>query len=463
MTLKNDGSLGIGATPNANAILDINDTGAMLLARGTTGQRPSTAVTGMFRYNTTTNSIEYYDNDSWESVSSSFTVLGSVAEPVSVLVNGTFLINEKNTVLGATNTFTVSGVTVTINADLQVGDIIEIETNQFAQVQEITQSTPEAAGHFGSAVDLCSYNCSLYSGAPNSSAQQFHGGIVERNINQSRAFGIITATVANPVLDNGDTIRIDNIDVAVPNAPNQNVAGLAAAINAAVPNANATVSTTGYLTIAVKNSAAAATGNKLQVAPGSIGTTFDDLGFKTFVYTQTIQSPYPTTYAYFGTSLSIDDSAVNLVVGAPGGNVYTPLTFDQGTTYFDDNSTSFFSVIVQSGAVYTFDYLPSATPSITNPGSLVFGQQIYDSELKELDQWGSSLNYTSGRLLVGSPGYDNIDDSTANYGRVGIFDNTTETPAWTVIHTQQPVVDVQLLDSVYMYDRLLSAKTQYFD
>ena len=194
-----------------------------------------------------------------------------------------------------------------------------------------------------------------------------------------------------------------------------------------------------------------------------MGTAFADLGFKEYTYAQTLISPRVDYFAGFGSAVFVDSSAVNLVVGAPGGNVYTPLTFDQDTTYFDDNSTSFFSVIVQSGAVYTFDYLPSATPSITNPGSLVFGQQIYDSELKELDQWGSSLNYTSGRLLVGSPGYDNIDDSTANYGRVGIFDNTTETPAWTVIHTQQPVVDVQLLDSVYMYDRLLSAKTQYFD
>jgi hypothetical protein len=62
-------------------------------------------------------------------ISSSFTVLGTVTEPVSVLVNNTFLVNEESSVLSAVNTFTVSGNTVTINADLQVGDIVEIETN----------------------------------------------------------------------------------------------------------------------------------------------------------------------------------------------------------------------------------------------------------------------------------------------------------------------------------------------
>ena len=394
----------------------------------------------------------------------SFTVLGSVTEPVSVLVNGVFLVNEVNSVLGAANTFTVSGNTVTINADLQVGDVIEIETNQFAQVQEISQSTTEATSHFGSAVDLCSYNCSLYAGAPNSSAQQFQGGIVERNINQSRAYGIITATVANPVLTSGDTIRIDNIDVAVPSSPNQNVAGLAAAINAAIPNVNATVSVTGYLTLAVKNYEAASVGNKLQVAPGSVGTTFDDLGFETFVYTQTIESPYPQSYAQFGASLSIDDSAVNLVVGAPNGTMYIPTDFDNYTALWDAGASEFFDLLFQSGTVYTYDLLPSSSGSISNPDKFVFGQQIVNSDISPYDRYGTAVSYTSGVLLSGAPGNE-LDDSTmsANYGRVFVSENPNLVPSWTVRTLQQPVVDIRLLNSVYAYDRITSATATYFD
>ena len=382
--------------------------------------------------------------------------------PVAVILNSQFLTNDAQIMNGQ---FAVDGFDIVLSdsVTLAVGDILEIESNIFTLIQKIPANVPAAGALFGAATDVCDRNCSIYVGAPGDSSILSGAGSVERHINQARLFGVITSTIANPVLDNGDTIRINNTAVAVPNSPNQTVAGLAAAINAAsIPNVIASVSA-GLLTISVINNKAADEFNKLSVLPGTVGTAFADLGFKEYTYAQTLISPRVDYFAGFGSAVFIDSSAVNLVVGAPGGNVYTPLTFDQGTTYFDDNSTSFFSVIVQSGAVYTFDYLPSATPSITNPGSLVFGQQIYDSELKELDQWGSSLNYTSGRLLVGSPGYDNIDDSTANYGRVGIFDNTTETPAWTVIHTQQPVVDVQLLDSVYMYDRLLSAKTQYFD
>ena len=396
----------------------------------------------------------------------SFTVAGGTpTAPVSVLVNGQFLINQTNSVLtgpNVFNTFTISGDTVTINADLQIGDTIEIETNQFQQIQEVQQNTLAEFSNFGQATDICSNNCSLYVGEPQSSQQIFKGGVVERFVNQSRVYGTITATVANPVLDNGDTIRINNIDVAVPNSPNQNVAGLATTINATVPNVLATVNAAGYLTLSVKNSDAALEFNKLQVAPGSVGTTFDDLGFKTFVWTQTITSPYPTEYAAFGSSLSVDDSAVNLVVGAPKGTLYLETLFDDGTTFFDAGSTTFFSIIIQSGAIYTYDYLPSSTLVVTNPGKFVFGQQVNNSDVAAYDGFGTAVNYTSGVLMAGAPKND-YSDSTADFGAVFVFENATRTPSWTVLREQQPVVDIRLLNSVFLYNRITSATTEFLD
>jgi hypothetical protein len=122
--------------------------------------------------------------------------------------------------------------------------------------------------------------------------------VVERSVNQARSYGTITATLAPTSLTAGQTLRVNNVDIAVPASPNNTVAGLAAAINGGeagtntgAPNATAVVSTDGYLTIFVTNTDAALLGNKLQVAPGSVGTVFSALGFNTFVYTQTIASP----------------------------------------------------------------------------------------------------------------------------------------------------------------------------
>jgi len=63
------------ASPTTNAALKIGTTNSILLPVGNTLQRPSTPVTGMFRFNTTVDSLEFYDADSWTSVSSDFTVI----------------------------------------------------------------------------------------------------------------------------------------------------------------------------------------------------------------------------------------------------------------------------------------------------------------------------------------------------------------------------------------------------
>jgi hypothetical protein len=426
-------------------------------------------------------------------------------------------VNELSAAPNETNTFSVSGNTITVLGNLQVGDIIEIETNALQFVQFVNQNVIEEFSNFGYATDLCSYNCSLYVGAPNSSLQQLKGGVVERHINQSRAYGITTATVANANLTNGNTIRINNQDVVVPSAwsnissyatntvvynfsaatavttvylslqsvpvgtalsntsywtiittttvaASAEVRALSAQINVDVPNVQATVDVAGYLTVAVKNSAAAPVGNKLNVAPGSVGTTFADLGFETYVFTQTIKSPYPADYAGFGSSLSIEDSAINLVVGAPRGTLYLITIFDLNNTVFDEDATDFFDQTVQSGAVYTYDLLASATPSVSNPDKFVFGQQIDNPDVVSYDQYGTAVNYTDGVLFTGAPGNESEDSTlTANYGRVFVSTNESRTPSWTVLREQKPVVDVRLLNSVYSYDRITSATTQYYD
>ena len=415
-----------------------------------------------------------------ETSSVMFTVLGAVTAPVSVIVNNQFLTNQVDSTINANNTFTVSGNDITIQDPLQVGDVIEIETNQFVLTQQVKQQTVNASNaivdnsmeftNFGQALDICSFNCSLYIGAPQDSTQEWKAGSVQRSVNQSRVYGTITATVANPVLTAGQTLRVNNIDVAVPNAPNNTVVGLADAINnlvtlGGVPNVTASVSATGFLTISVKNTDSAAPGNKLQVAPGSStgSTVFSALGFNTFVFTQSIYSPYPVEFAAFGASVNIDDTADNLVVGAPGGTQYIVTEFDEGETDFDGNSTIFFSTIVQSGVVYTYDYLPSAGDSTLNPGKFVFGLQIADNGAGTYDNYGIAVNYTDGVLMVGAPGNDFGDSSAANRGRVFVFENPDRTPAWTVIREQQPVVDVRLLNSVFAYDRITSARTEFFD
>jgi len=446
--------------------------------------------------------------------STTFPVLGGApVAPVSVIVNNQFLINQTDSTLGANSSFTVFGDVITIDTNLQIGDIIEIETNQFNQLQKINQHSAAEFSNFGQAVDICANNCSIYVGEPQSSAQIYKGGVVERFVNKSRAYG--TLACGNPfgTLTPGNTLRVNNQDVLVPGAWSTSTAynantvvyntsgsittiyvslqytpaftlltntaywlsvdttlvpasvsyrTLAAQINTDVPNVVAVVDADGHLTISTKNLAAALEFNKLQVAPGSIGTAFQDIAFDTYAWTQTIFSPYPVELSGFGSSVSIDSGAINLVVGAPQGSLYLETIFDDGTTIFDAGSTIFFTLVDQSGAVYTYDYLPSSTLNVNNPGKFIFGQQIANSEVNPYDTFGTAVNYTSGVLAAGAPKNDS-GDSTANFGAVFVFDNKTRAPVWTVIEQQAPVVDVRLLNSVFLYNRITSATTEFLD
>lgn len=463
---------------------------------------------------------------------------GTPTSPVAVLLNGQFLNTRNVTENSITKTqfidgqvdidFDLNQITLLSNVSLTVGDNLEIETNLFQAMQKVAADTPAQGTQFGFALDICSTNCSMYVGAPLDSAVLLEAGSVERNINQSRLYGVISSTIANPALTAGDTIRINNVEVAVPIVPNNTIQGLISAINAAnIPNAvaapipnltfvgdgstqtfdvgtiysaassyttvvyvnnvlqtsgvNYTYNPTtrqinfvvapapssvvlvvaGRMTVSVINAEAATPGNQLTVLPGIVNSAFEDIGFDTFVYAQTIVSPNPVTYAHFGSSVSVDTGAVNLVVGAPSGNIYLPMTFDSGATRFDDRSTTFFDPVINSGVAYTYDFLPSANGSVQNPGNFVFGQQIYDTNINPFDQFGQALNYTNGQLLVGAVGYDS--SSLSNVGLVALFINPTNSPSWAVLHSQQPVVDVDLINTVFMYDRLLNTTQTYFD
>jgi hypothetical protein len=64
----------IGANTEPRAILDIIDTGAVIVPVGTTAERPPTAVNGMLRYNSETGYFEAYTVSGW----------GSIATPPSI-------------------------------------------------------------------------------------------------------------------------------------------------------------------------------------------------------------------------------------------------------------------------------------------------------------------------------------------------------------------------------------------
>lgn len=394
-------------------------------------------------------------------------VIQSFNGPVTVTKNGQFLLNTEDNIGGE---FTVSGSNIILETAPAIGDIIEIETNNFTVAQLITSNEPQISAQFGYSQNQCTNNCSLYVGSPFYSITEIEEGIAERYVNQARVYGVITGTVQNPTLTAGNSLRINNIFVT---ATGTTVSDLAQdIIDAAIPNVTASVSN-GYLTIRAINTLAAPQFNKLEVLPG-ITVSGDDLveacGFELYKWTQRITNPVFTdnpvqnidrAYSHFGKVVTINDTATTLVVSAPDGTAALPTTFDNDTTTFDAGSTLFTDTVIQSGVVYTFNLLNSAVSNIDNPGKFVFGQQIVPSDLGPLDYFGTGINLTGGVLMVGAPGYEVSGDD--NTGKVYLFLNANRTPAWNIIRQATPRTNTQLMNSIYIYDRSKYEILNYLD
>ena len=457
-----------------------------------------------------------------DSAVTSYTTAETLVGPTAVTLNGAFLLNTDGNIDG---TFSVAGNTVTITTALNVGDIIEIGTNQFNLIQTVEDEDQTAFANFGYTVEQCLSGCNLFVGSPLDGDRSPQGGAVDYYINQSGMYGTTTTTVANPTLTPGDSIRINN---TVVECSGTTVAELAADIIAAdipnvtvltIPNVelfgdgttkifdvgniysdaysytpvvyvrnvlqtlnvNYTYSSdnkqitfmlapglydpirvvAGRLTIGVKNFEASTPSYRLTVLP-CYGTLFDSLGINTYIWLQDIYPPVIQDYANFGKAISINTESTMLIIGAPNGSIVAPTTFDNGTTYFDDYSSNFFDPVKQSGVVYEYDFLPSANPSATNPGRWVFGQQIFEDTIQPLDALGAAIDYTSGHIFIGAPGAD-LGDSQVNYGKVLQIENPTRSQSWAVKHIQQPMVDIASMNTVFMYDRVTGAAKNYFD
>jgi hypothetical protein len=118
------------ATPTTNAALKIGTTNSILLPVGNTVQRPATGVTGMLRFNTTEDTIEYYDSDSWNTVTGDFTVI--VADDF----NGD----------GSTVNFTLSQDSTTAATIVSINGVVQIPVTAYSVTGNVLTFTeaPEA-------------------------------------------------------------------------------------------------------------------------------------------------------------------------------------------------------------------------------------------------------------------------------------------------------------------------------
>jgi hypothetical protein len=109
-TLGANAVFGSSLTATTGATLAINATNSILIPVGNTVQRP-TGVTGMLRFNTTTDKLEIYDSNSWEEVGATL---------FTVIVDDQFAGDNSTIVFTLSESATTDSVIVSINGVVQI-------------------------------------------------------------------------------------------------------------------------------------------------------------------------------------------------------------------------------------------------------------------------------------------------------------------------------------------------------
>jgi hypothetical protein len=144
------------ATQTTNAVVAFNATNSVLMPVGNTQQRPSTGVTGMLRFNSTSDSLEIYDNSEWTTVGvPSFTVIAdeqfngdgvTVAFTLgSTQTTASCIVSINGVVQLPTIAYSVSGTTLTFTEAPQAGDIIDVRQITTTTTVTAISNTPGTA------------------------------------------------------------------------------------------------------------------------------------------------------------------------------------------------------------------------------------------------------------------------------------------------------------------------------
>lgn len=457
----------------------------------------------------------------------SYTTVENLQYSTNVSLNGKYLINNDGNINGdfsiVGNTITLNDDIELTVGDIITVDINRFVLEQ-TFMPETPGNNFQMGFHVDQCVNDCSlYIGSPYADLE---GEILEAGQVELFTNQARVYGIVTGRKSNPILTPGDYIRINNFYVRVPGTTveelveeinNSNIPNVAARltpslhlsgdavtrkfsvgtiysslssyrtkvyvngelkiagvdysynpeeqtimfVSAPVFGADIEV-VSGRIIITVKNFNTSSPLNRIQV-DAATGTVFDDLGLVTYIKEQTITAPNPQNFAHFGENFFISDDTTTLLVGAPGASATTFVTLDNAGTTFDSGSIIFTDRVDSSGVIYSYNRLPAVEVSFDNPDQFVFGQQIIDQNISSGERFGTAVDFTTGTLLVGAPN-SNIGDSTlADYGRAVSFRNTESKPAWQIIRREEPVVDISLLNTVFLYDRATNLPSQYLD
>jgi hypothetical protein len=320
------------------------------------------------------------------------------------------------------------------------GSIVSIENNHFTL---ITKLEGNAGQLFGDSVIMCDDASSMYVASPGYNTAEYYNGSVHKFTNPAKLYGTITGTAANPVVNAGSGIRINNIDITFGGTTLLSVID---AINSSgIPGISAS-NYNGFLKI----DSSAIGVDTFNVLPGLSRSAFDALGLTTYPAAQFILHPVSTVNEIFGIAMSISEDENTLAVSSRGATTVERMTFDANTTDFDSGSTVFSHATLNSGAVYVFDLINNPVATEDSPSVFEFTQVLQPADMSVGMMFGEYVEIMGKSIFVGAPGdtMHGIDG-----GSVLEFFNAANFKGWQLVREETPQIDYSSISKAFVYNK----------
>jgi hypothetical protein len=378
----------------------------------------------------------------------------------------------------------ISGVRDTIRfvSPPPIGRVMFVEVNKFNLLERIVGVDSLEGGlaaiqkdaYFGTSLTICSNNCAIYIGAPNyDNGTEYNSGAVWKFHNKGRLYGTNTAYGTNPIFTPGDTIRLNDFEVTVTGTT---LDSLVNDINSAGILGVSATNSAGRLRL---DSDVTVAKDLLRIVsgvrqPGSAGVLAASNTI-VFAFMQIIINPFGNPGEYFGNKVKLAANAYMLVIGSRRGTTRKLTTFDVHSqslypnatdvtryildpesaenpqpTGFDDETTRWFDSIQGSGSVYIYELYDDPRNQVENPGRYAYAQQLDPGDLVPGSQFGAAVDIEGTFITVSAPSAT-VANAAPNSGTVYIFANPIMTRGWELIRYQQPKVDVESINRIYLY------------
>lgn len=348
------------------------------------------------------------------------------------------------------------------------GSLVTIETNKFQLMEKLTAPSLTSGASFGGSADISGDDADIYVSSPGYSKPGYHSGLVYRFVNTGERYGEVLATIPDPLVSVGDSVRINGQLVTFGANSAGSLVGNLQSIVANINSANIagiTATTTLFNSVSILSNIATNV-DKLVLTPGNNGNVLANLGITVYTNTQTISHLGDDDINGFGTQVAVTPSGNNLVISGPGSTTYNNMVIDTETTLLDRGSTTFLDPIPSAGAVYVYGMVDSALSGGAQD-QLVFVQRLQNPELTPYDQFGTSIAVSDDTLLIGAPGDDSailsIDPITSdltyttNGGAFYTYNNFSGNVGWDIISQQTPKVDIDSITRLYLFDTITNS------